>query len=113
MEKNELEKRFVKYLTLKNKKDGSTYGANYIKDKLARLRKLEQLFELEKLENITEKNYFDFANDVMSLFKQPIGVSNRHYRYADYLVIIRLLYEMNNKGKKAPRYAFYGGIKVG
>ena len=57
MEKNELETKFVKYLLIKNKKDGGTYGANYVKDKLARLRKLEKLFESKELENIPQK-YF-------------------------------------------------------
>lgn len=112
MEKNELEMRFVKYLTRKSKKDGSAYGVNYVKDKVARLRKLEQLFQPYKLGAITDKNYFDFADEIMKAFKHPIGTTNKHYKYADYMVVIRLLYEMNNSGKQAPRYAYYAGVKV-
>ena len=104
--------RFIKYLSRRGKKDGSAYGENYIKDKVARLRKLEQLFHPDKLGKITENNYSDFANKVMKTFKQPIGTTKKYYRYADYMVVIRLLYEMNNGGKQAPRYATYGGVKV-
>ncbi len=109
---NECETRLVKFLSRKRKPDGSAYGPNYVKDKVARLRKLEQIFESYELENITDSNYFHFADLIMDAFKQPIGNKNTHYKYADYLVVLRFLYEMNNKGKKAPRYAYYGGVKV-
>ena len=111
MEKEELETKFVKFLTRKSKRDGSAYGENYVKDKVARLRKLEKLFPISKLSNITDKNYFDITDEVMKEFKQAIGTTNKHYQYADYMVVVRLLYEMNNSGKQAQRYAFYAGVK--
>ena len=112
MEKKEFEEKFVKYLTRRSKRNGSAYGLNYVKDKVARLRKLQQILSISKLNNITDSNYFDITDEVMKQFNQAIGTTNKHYRYADYMVVLRLLYEMNNSGKKAKRYAYYGGVRV-
>ena len=112
MNKEEFEEKFIKYLTRKGKRDGSAYGDSYVKDKMARLRKLQQLFPISKLSSISDKNYFEITEAVMKEFKQVIGNTNKHYRYADYMVVVRLLYEMNNGGKQAQRYAYYAGVKI-
>ena len=113
MKKEDLEINFVRYLSRKCKKNGSVYGEHYIKDKVARLRKLQQIFPITILANITDKNFFDITDAVMKKFNTPIGTAKKtHYKYADYLVIVRLLYEMNNGGRQAQRYAYYAGIKV-
>jgi hypothetical protein len=63
------------------------------------------------LVNINKENYFDFADSVMKKMKQPIGKSKLCYVYGDYMVVIRLICEMNNNGRKAPCYVFYAGKK--
>ena len=111
MKKNNIEEEFINFLNRRIKRDGSAYGSNYIKDKLSRLRKLENLFGPSELANINKDNYFDLADSVMKKMKKPIGKSTLNYVYGDYMVVVRLLYEMNNNGRKAPRYAFYAGKK--
>ena len=113
MKKEDLEIKFVNYLSRKSKKDGSVYGEFYVKDKVARLRKLQQLLPVSTLINITDKNYFPITDKIMKEFSQTVGTTTKvRYKYADYLVVLRLLYEMNNGGKKVKRYAYYAGVKV-
>ncbi len=112
MGKEELEERFVGYLTRKMKRDGRLYGKSYLKDKLARLRRLQKILPISKLGNITDENYFELTDKVMKKLNQPIGSIGRNYKYGDCMVVMRLLYEMNNAGKQGKRYVYYGGVKV-
>jgi hypothetical protein len=112
MKKEDLEIKFVNYLSRKSKKDGSVYGEFYVKDKVARLRKLQQVLPVSTLINITDKNYFHITDKIMKEFSQTVGTTKGRYKYADYLVVLRLLYEMNNGGKQVKRYAYYAGVKV-
>ncbi len=112
MQQSDLEIIFIKHLSRRIKRDGSIYGTQYTKDKLSRLRKLYIFFSVKSLANINDDNYFKITNEVISAFPESIGNIKWQYRYADYLVIIRLLYEMNNNGKEAKKYCYYGGVRV-
>ena len=112
MTADDLEKKFVKFLSRRKKSDGELYAPTYAKDKVSRLRKLFQILPLEKLTNINDSNFFEISEVVMRKFNQPIANNIYQHQYKDYLVVIRLLYEMNNFGKKAKRYAYYGGKKI-
>jgi len=112
MKQIELEKKLANFLRRRRKSNGVPYGKRYVKDKISRLRRVASFVPMTALTNVNEGNYIYLIELVIEHFK------NREYRSGefrqincgDYLVVIRLLYEMNNKGKKAKRYMSYRGV---
>lgn len=98
------------YLSRLINDDGRLYGKVYVKDKLSRLRRLLKVVSAHSLCEVSEKNFTDVCQLVMSAF--PVIISRRsgrpRYEYNDYLVVLRQIYHMNT-GVAAPRNIQYGG----
>ena len=106
----ELEERYRKHLTTFKKSDGSHYGKSYVKDKVSRLRYLTSVISPKILNSVSHKNLSDLIDQVIASFAHnpKNGTKNKHL---DYVIVVRHLFEMNNKNKPAPRYTHYGGIR--
>ena len=111
MKNNDLEQRFHAYLSKLRNSDGDAYGPKYLSDKMSRFRRLRDKLPNRLLSAITEKTYFEVVETVIKTFDEDKARSAES-QYKDYLVVIRLLYEMQNPGKIAPRYSHYGGVRV-
>jgi hypothetical protein len=112
MKQVDLEKELSAYLRRRRKSDGTAYGNRYVKDKLSRFRKIAETIPISMLANVDDDNYRNIIELVIERFE---GKEYRHQSYrrlgcGDYLVVIRKLYEMKNKGRKAIRYTTYSGI---
>jgi hypothetical protein len=113
MNQQDYEEQFRLYLMNKIKKQKLNFGDNYIKDKISRLRKLVKILGLTKLLNINEENYTKLIDLVIKYFStDPLAVNSRNKKYMDYLVVLRLAFEMMNNGKIAPIYTHYAGLKI-
>ena len=108
MATEKLEESFRLYLSSRKKRDGSTYGPKYVYDKIARLRTLAKHVSARDLSNLNKSNYLSVIDDIIESFESNAEADQTRAAYADHLVVVRLLYEMNNVGKAAPRYTHYG-----
>ena len=106
----ELEERYRKHLATFKKSDGSHYGKRYVKDKVSRLRYLTSVISPKILKSVSHKNLSDLIDQVIASFAHnpKSGTKNKHL---DYVIVVRHLFEMNNKNKPAPRHTHYGGIR--
>ncbi len=114
MELDTIEAQFRRFLHKKKRPDGSPFGENYVKDKISRMRALSKLIPLETLIGMTDNNFVDLIELVhhQSLDTKAREGMNAAKKSKDHIVVLRLIYEMYNKPKKAPRYTHYGGIRV-
>lgn len=112
MRPKDLEDNFRDYLSSLRNSQGEPYGPKYISDKISRFRKLCDQVSIARLRNITDATYFDVVETVIDRFDDDSNKSPAGSQYKDYLVIVRLLYEMQNSGKSAPRYRHYGGVRI-
>lgn len=105
-----LEERYRKHLASLKRKDGTSYSEKYVWDKLSRLRRIATVITPKELNSISERNFLCVMDGVIKSFAhtESYGIRNKHL---DLVVVIRQLYEMNNKNKLAPRHTHYGGIK--
>lgn len=110
MNAEQLIARYVAYLAALQERDGVVRSSVYVKDKVSRLRRILLVLDARKLSGINELNFFYLSDIVVQNFPR---VKNKKtgsvvYQYADYLVVLRHLYEMNT-GSVAPRYGYYAG----
>ena len=113
MNQQEYEQEFRVYLIKKIQKQKLILGDSYIKDKMSRLRRLVKILSLSKLLNINENNYTHLIDLVIKYFSTDSTVSkSKSKKYKDYLVVLRLAFEMMNNGKIAPTYTHYAGLKI-
>ncbi len=113
MNQQEYEEQFRIYLKNKIKKQKLIYGNNYIKDKISRLRKLVKILSLTKLLNINKENFTQLIDLVIKHFStDQIASNSKRKKYMDYLVVLRIAFELMNNGKNAPIYTHYASMKI-
>lgn len=114
MELDTIEAQFRRFLLKKKRPDGNPFGENYVKDKISRMRALSKLISLQTLIDITDDDFVDLIelvrrqNSVTKAGRMSSAAPNSD----DHIVVLRLIYEMYNKPKKAPRYTHYAGVRV-
>ena len=104
-----LEARYQTYLWALRRKDGLPFSKKYVWDKMSRFRIVLDLVDTRKLSSISDNNYLEILDVVIEKLITDPTMKNRSERYSDYTVVIRQLYEMNNKGKRALRHTHYRG----
>ena len=102
------------FWAIANSPDGKPFGANYVKDKISRMRALSKLISLTMLIDITDDDFIDLIEIVrqQSLATKAVQRGCAVTNSKDHIVVLRLMYEMYNKPKKAPRYTHYAGVRV-
>ncbi len=114
MELDTIEAQFRRFLHKKKRPDGNPFGEKYVKDKVSRMRALSNLISLQSLIGITDDGFIDLIELVrhqnLATRVKPKGIAVPNSN--DHVVVLRLIYEMYNKPKKAPRYTHYAGIRV-
>jgi hypothetical protein len=110
MNTEELIAHYSAYVKSLRRADGTSYGSAYAKDKVSRLRKIISIVGIRSAASIGSKNFFKICDVLISDFQAhaPAREKSKISGYADYLVVVRQLYEMNT-GMSAPRYVYYGG----
>jgi hypothetical protein len=114
MELDTIEAEFRRFLHKKRRPDGNPFGENYVKDKISRMRALSNLIALQTLIDITDDGFVDLIelvrhqNSVSKAGRMTSALPSSN----DHIVVLRLMYEMYNKPKKAPRYTHYAGVRV-
>jgi hypothetical protein len=110
MNQKEYEEKFRFYLMEKIRRQELFYGDSYVKDKTSRLRKLIQILTLKKLLHINENNYIQCIDLIIEFFSNNQTSSySKTKKYMDYLVVLRVAFEMVNSGKVAPTHTHYSG----
>lgn len=105
-----LEEEFVAFINLRRKKSGLPPNLKYSSDKLSRLRKVISIVGISELAKISDSNFHKIVESVMRAFPGDFPTSTGfRKRYQDYIVVIRQVYELKNKGKFAERYTYYAG----
>lgn len=110
MNAEQLIARYVEYLGVVQERDGVARSPVYVKDKVSRLKRILLVLDAGKLSHVNRESFFKLSEIVMQNF--PRGKTTKTgsvvFQYADYLVVLRHLYEMNT-GSVAPRYRYYAG----
>jgi len=110
MTEKEFIDKFVAHLATKKKKDGTSYGSYYVKDNVARLKKLLSFKPTLDLQKLDDNTLTPTLVRVANKYPAKAKAYNRYFPYAAYHVVIRIVYEMNT-GKKAELYAMYNTKK--
>ena len=113
MEQEKFEKQFKLFVEKKRSSQNLSSEKKYMKDKVSRLRKLLNIFSLEQLLEVDEDQLLVLTDLLILHFSRITPPrTSKDTRYKDYMVVLRLVYEMMNKGKSAPKYTHYAGRRV-
>lgn len=105
-----LEVRYREYLCSLRRRDGSLFSKKYVYDKMSRFRLVLDLVGIRRLSDVSDSNFLNILDIVVERLLTDPAMKSRSGRHADYTVVVRQLYDMNNK-KRALRYTHYRGEK--
>lgn len=105
--------KFRDFLTNRKKPNGNNYGDYYASDNTSRLNTLLKKITYEELNELNDSNLSNVVSKVMKSFPKTKSSDNKKtiYNYKDYIVVVRLVYEMNT-GNKAPKNLYYSNRSI-
>ena len=113
MKHNKFEDQFKLFIEKKRSSQNLSSDKTYMKDKVSRVRKLLDIFSVEQFLKMDEDQLLVLTDSLIEHFSHITPPrTGKDTRYKDYVVVLRLVYEMINQGKTAPKYTHYAGRRV-